>query len=138
MSRKPVLNVALVGYAFMGRAHSNAWNQVGRYFDIPYRINKQVIIGRSQGPLQEAADNWGWANTASSLEEALEERIEALGFELVLLSVNEINFVFGLIFLLISQFLLYLEYRKLLSPFEQYSKFVYPGSIVTTFFPANE
>ena len=67
------LNVALVGYAFMGRAHSNAWNQVGRFFDAPYSINKQVIIGRSQQPLQEAAERWGWANTASDLESALKD-----------------------------------------------------------------
>jgi hypothetical protein len=28
----PEVNVALIGYAFMGRAHSNAWRQVGRFF----------------------------------------------------------------------------------------------------------
>jgi len=73
MAKKPVLNVALVGYSFMGRTHSNAYNQVGRYFDAPYEVNKQVIIGRSQGPLEEAAANWGWAHTAATLDEALEK-----------------------------------------------------------------
>ncbi|MDA3959269.1 MAG: Gfo/Idh/MocA family oxidoreductase [Planctomycetota bacterium] len=71
--KKPVLNVALVGYSFMGRAHSNAWNQAEKYFDLPYTINRQVIIGRNQAACQDAADNWGWANTASSLEQALEK-----------------------------------------------------------------
>lgn len=73
MAAKPVLNVALVGYSFMGRAHSNAYHQVERFFDCPYSINKQVIVGRSQGPLAEAAANWGWAHTAASLDEALAE-----------------------------------------------------------------
>lgn len=71
MPRRPTLNVAMVGYAFMGRAHSNAWNQVSRFFDIPYDINKAVIVGRSEGPCQAAADTWGWGATARTLEEAL-------------------------------------------------------------------
>ena len=31
------LGVGLVGYAFMGRAHSLAWDAVGRVFDVPLR-----------------------------------------------------------------------------------------------------
>jgi len=73
MPRKPRLAVALVGYSFMGRAHSNAYNQVGRFFDCPYEIGKRVIVGRSAGPLAEAAATWGWEHTAASLEEALAE-----------------------------------------------------------------
>jgi len=30
------LNIAMIGYGFMGRAHSNAWRQVRSFFDIPY------------------------------------------------------------------------------------------------------
>ena len=70
-TRRRSLKVALVGYAFMGRAHSNAYQQVERFFDCPYRIEKQVLIGRSPAPLAEAAATWGWAHTANSLEEAL-------------------------------------------------------------------
>ena len=34
---KRTLNVAMIGYDFMGRAHSNAWRQVGRFFqDLPF------------------------------------------------------------------------------------------------------
>jgi predicted dehydrogenase len=65
------LSVALVGYAFMGRAHSNAWNQVSRYFDLPYAIEKKVIIGRNAEKLQEAADTWGWEHTCADLSTAL-------------------------------------------------------------------
>jgi myo-inositol 2-dehydrogenase/D-chiro-inositol 1-dehydrogenase len=31
---KKNLNLALVGYGFMGRAHSNAFLQAGRFFDL--------------------------------------------------------------------------------------------------------
>ena len=34
---KPDLNIGLVGYGFMGRAHSNAFLQAPRFFDLPYR-----------------------------------------------------------------------------------------------------
>lgn len=67
------LNVALVGYSFMGRAHSNAWNQVPRYFDPPYRINRRVLVGRDRDACRAAAETWGWSATAASLEEALAE-----------------------------------------------------------------
>jgi predicted dehydrogenase len=68
MSAKPVLNVALVGYSFMGRTHSNAYQQVNRFFaDCPYDVRRKVLIGRSQGPLEEAARTWGWEETATDL-----------------------------------------------------------------------
>ena len=61
MSAKPILNVALVGYAFMGRAHSNAYQQVGRFFaDCPYDIRRKVIVARNASKLAAAAATWGW------------------------------------------------------------------------------
>ncbi len=68
MPAKPILNVALVGYSFMGRTHSNAYQQVNRFFaDCPYDVRRKVLIGRSQGPLEEAARTWGWEETATDL-----------------------------------------------------------------------
>jgi len=69
---KPVLNVALVGYSFMGRAHSNAYQQVNRYFaDCPYQVVRKVLVGRTAGPLAEAAATWGWEETSTDLAEVL-------------------------------------------------------------------
>ena len=68
---KPKLNVAMIGYAFMGRAHSNAWRQAGRYFDLPFDVEQKVIIGRNQEACQAAADQLGWENIAASLTDAL-------------------------------------------------------------------
>ena len=67
------LNVALVGYAFMGKAHSNAYQQVERFFPSPFRLNRQVLIGRNAQACQEVADTWGWQATAATLEEALRD-----------------------------------------------------------------
>lgn len=60
---KKKLNVALIGYQFMGKAHSNAYRQVGRFFDLPVEVNMHTLCGRTEGPLKAAADKFGWANT---------------------------------------------------------------------------
>jgi predicted dehydrogenase len=72
MADKPTLKVALIGYSFMGRAHSNAYQQVGRFFpDAPYRLDRTVMAGRSAGPLQEAANTWGWSETSTDVDAVL-------------------------------------------------------------------
>ncbi|MDN4171554.1 Gfo/Idh/MocA family oxidoreductase [Nocardioides sp. SOB77] len=57
--------VAVVGYSFMGKAHSNAWRNVGAFFpDVP-RPRRQVLVGRDPAALKTAADRYGWADTAT-------------------------------------------------------------------------
>ncbi len=56
------LNVALVGQGFMGRAHSNAWGQVGRFFEPPRRPVLHTIAGRNKQTLAAFAERWGWAH----------------------------------------------------------------------------
>jgi hypothetical protein len=46
MTGKEELRVAMVGYAFMGAAHSQAWRTVNRAFDLPVAAVMQVICGR--------------------------------------------------------------------------------------------
>ncbi|MFZ0081666.1 MAG: hypothetical protein WAL13_21415, partial [Trebonia sp.] len=55
------LGVGMVGYAFMGRAHSLAWNTVGRVSDVPLRPRLAAICGRDKAATQAAADRFGWA-----------------------------------------------------------------------------
>ena len=51
---KRKLNVAMIGYDFMGRAHSNAWRQVGRFFqDAPFDPVLKVVVGRARPVLPE-------------------------------------------------------------------------------------
>lgn len=57
------LNVALIGYKFMGKAHSQAWINAPRYFDVPARPVLKVVCGRNAGPLRTFADRWGWEET---------------------------------------------------------------------------
>jgi predicted dehydrogenase len=61
MSQRPEIGVGMVGYAFMGRAHSLAWNTVGRVFDVPLRPRLAAICGRDKAAAEAAAGRLGWA-----------------------------------------------------------------------------
>jgi predicted dehydrogenase len=54
------IGVGLVGYKFMGRAHSNAYRQVARFFDVDPAPRMAAICGRDEAGVREAADNLGW------------------------------------------------------------------------------
>lgn len=54
------LNVGLIGYQFMGKAHSNAYRQVGRFFDLPFDFRLHTICGRTEELLVLAQRNLGW------------------------------------------------------------------------------
>jgi predicted dehydrogenase len=62
------LRVGMVGYAFMGKAHSQAWRNAGRFFDLPLSPSLSVLCGRSAGPLRAAAAAYGFASTETSWE----------------------------------------------------------------------
>ncbi|SCF45511.1 Gfo/Idh/MocA family protein [Micromonospora mirobrigensis] len=50
----------MVGYAFMGAAHSQAWRTVNRVYDLPARVRMSSICGRDPGKVADAADRLGW------------------------------------------------------------------------------
>ena len=55
-----VLGIGMVGYAFMGRAHSQAWRNVASYFELPLRPRMAAICGRDQAAVAAAATRLGW------------------------------------------------------------------------------
>jgi predicted dehydrogenase len=66
------LRVALLGQGFMGKAHSNAFAQVGRFFETPDRIRMQVLCGRDPASLSSNAAAWGWLETESDWRRVIE------------------------------------------------------------------
>ncbi len=68
--KKP-LRIAMIGHQFMGRAHSNAWRQVGHFFDPPFEPVMQVICGRDAGRTRAAAEKLGWQEASTSWEETV-------------------------------------------------------------------
>jgi predicted dehydrogenase len=66
------LNVAMIGYDFMGRTHSNAWRQVGRFFqDLPVEPVLKVVVGRTRDKVNEAKSRLGFEEAATNWREVL-------------------------------------------------------------------
>jgi predicted dehydrogenase len=59
------LRVGLIGYAFMGAAHSQAWRTVNRVYDLPARANMVAVCGRDATLVSAAADRLGWAEATT-------------------------------------------------------------------------
>ena len=64
------LGVAMIGYAFMGKAHSNAWRNVASYFDVP-AFERRVLVGRDPDGVAAAAAKYGWAESATDWREVI-------------------------------------------------------------------
>jgi predicted dehydrogenase len=63
----------MVGYAFMGRAHSNAWHTVARAFpDVPLKPRLAAICGRDKAATEAAADRLGWASVETDWRALIE------------------------------------------------------------------
>lgn len=54
------LNIGMIGYGFMGRAHSNAYNRVSNFFDLEYTPVLKAACARNAEKVQAFADTWGY------------------------------------------------------------------------------
>jgi predicted dehydrogenase len=63
------LRVGMVGYAFMGAAHSQAWRTVNRAFDLPVRARMTAVAGRDDAKVRAAAAQLGWERTYTDWRE---------------------------------------------------------------------
>ncbi|MDQ1049886.1 Gfo/Idh/MocA family protein [Streptomyces sp. V4I2] len=61
-AEKPPLRVGMIGYAFMGAAHSQGWRTAGRVFDLPRTPVLAALCGRDAVAVRAAADRHGWAS----------------------------------------------------------------------------
>ncbi|TWP54384.1 Gfo/Idh/MocA family oxidoreductase [Lentzea tibetensis] len=62
----------MVGYAFMGRAHSQAWRTVGNFFDLPMRVDMAAVCGRDTAGVTRAAEKLGWRTHETSWRALIE------------------------------------------------------------------
>ena len=70
----PEINVALIGYKFMGKAHSNAFRQVRRFFPGKLEPRMKVICGRDRQALEAAARQFGWEEIETDWRRVVERR----------------------------------------------------------------
>jgi predicted dehydrogenase len=71
---RPTLAVGMVGHAFMGNAHSQAWRTAPRFFDLPLTPTMQVLCGRDEARAAEAAQRLGWAESETDWRALVERR----------------------------------------------------------------
>jgi predicted dehydrogenase len=61
----------MVGYAFMGKAHSVAWRTVNRVYDLPAQVRMVAVCGRDAGRVAAAADRLGWDEAITDWRELI-------------------------------------------------------------------
>jgi myo-inositol 2-dehydrogenase/D-chiro-inositol 1-dehydrogenase len=73
MSKKP-LNVAVVGYGFMGRTHSNAFKQVSQFFNLEHKPVLKAVCGRNEANAKSFADQWGYESYETDWRKLIERK----------------------------------------------------------------
>src|SRR5262247_3017722 len=71
---KKHLNIGLVGYGFMGRAHSNAFLQAGRFFDLTFRPVLKAAAARNRDRIEKFAANWGYESVETDWRKLVERK----------------------------------------------------------------
>jgi predicted dehydrogenase len=70
----PEINVAILGYKFMGRAHSNAYRQVSHFFPGKFTPRMKVICGRDREATEAAARQLGWEEVETDWRKVVERK----------------------------------------------------------------
>jgi len=72
------LNVGMIGYGFMGRAHSNAYRKVRNFFDLDYAPVLKAVCARDAAKVKSFADTWGYESTETDWRKLIERKDIAL------------------------------------------------------------
>jgi len=68
------LNIGMIGYGFMGRAHSNAYAKVNHFFDLEYRPVLKAVCARDEAKAKEFAAKWGYESIETDWKKLLERK----------------------------------------------------------------
>jgi predicted dehydrogenase len=68
------LRIGLIGYGFMGRAHSNAYRRVNNFFDLEYRPVLKTVCGRDKEKAQAFADQWGYESVETDWRKVIDRK----------------------------------------------------------------
>ena len=72
MPQSKPFNVGMIGYGFMGRAHSNAYRKVSNFFELEHQPVLKAVCGRNQDQVQKFAETWGYESTETDWRKLLE------------------------------------------------------------------
>ena len=65
--------IGMIGYKFMGKAHSNAYRQIGQFFDLPLTPRLKTISGRDKPKVAKMAERWGWENAVDDWRRVIDD-----------------------------------------------------------------
>ena len=66
------LNVGVLGYGFMGRAHSNAYRKVNQFFPLEHQPVLKACFARKEDKIRDFAQNWGYESYETDWRKLLE------------------------------------------------------------------
>ena len=66
------INVGLIGYKFMGKAHSHAYLDMPKFFKPKAYPVMKVICGRNEKGVRRVQENWGWESYETSWEKVVQ------------------------------------------------------------------
>ncbi|WP_049909179.1 Gfo/Idh/MocA family protein [Halorubrum saccharovorum] len=66
------VTVGMLGYRFMGKAHSNAFARLPMFFPEAPEIERDILVGRDEEALADAADRLGFSRTTTDWQEAID------------------------------------------------------------------
>ncbi|MCA9107654.1 MAG: Gfo/Idh/MocA family oxidoreductase, partial [Planctomycetales bacterium] len=66
------LNIGMIGYGFMGKAHTNAYSKVNHFFDLEYRPVLKAVCARDAAKAQAFADTWGYESIETDWRKLIE------------------------------------------------------------------
>ena len=72
---KKTLNIGLVGYGFMGRAHSNGYRRVNNFFDLEHRAVLKAACARDREKIQAFASKWGYESVETDWRKLVERKV---------------------------------------------------------------
>jgi predicted dehydrogenase len=68
------LRIGMIGYGFMGRAHSNAYRRVNNFFDLEYEPVLQAVCARDAAKAKQFGDKWGYASVETDWRKLLDRK----------------------------------------------------------------
>jgi predicted dehydrogenase len=74
MATAKPLNIGMIGYGFMGRAHSNAYRKVNNFFELPYRPVLKAACGRESDKVKDFAGKWGYESVETDWRKLIERK----------------------------------------------------------------
>lgn len=66
------MNVAIIGTKFMGKAHSNAWLNSPRFFEMDLKPVLKMACGQNVSDLKIFAERWGWEQTETDWQKVIQ------------------------------------------------------------------